>query len=185
MQGDDLDVLAAFTSLLRTVKEVNMLSSKPLDQWPTYATTLQKISLEDGKRVYQCQALCNYDRAKDHYSTHHQEHCASITGCLKSRLAWSDLQLIRDVIFMLVTQGWEKALDEESDPEVEHVDPMEAITRLGVRFKSPLESAGVDVDRLQEEFHEMITYAAQFIRLSTMGYQSVCVVETLQCSHCL
>ena len=36
MQGDDLDVLAAFTSLLRTVKEVNMLSSKPLDQWPTY-----------------------------------------------------------------------------------------------------------------------------------------------------
>ena len=64
-------------------------------------------------------------------------------------------------------------MDEESDPEVERVDPMEAITRLGVRFKIPLESAGVDVDRLQEEFHEMITYAAQFIRLSTMGYQSV------------
>ena len=123
MQGDDLDVLAAFTSLLRTANEVNMLSSKPLDQWPTYATTLQKISLKDGKRVYQCQDLCNYDRAKDYYSTHHQEHCASITGCLKSRLAWSHLQLIRDVIFMLATQGREKALDEESDPEAERVDP--------------------------------------------------------------
>ena len=35
MQEDDLDVLGAFTSLLRTVKEVNKLSSKPLEQWRT------------------------------------------------------------------------------------------------------------------------------------------------------
>ena len=49
MQSDDLDVLAAFTSLLRTVKQVNMLCAKPLDQWPTYASTLQKIGLENEK----------------------------------------------------------------------------------------------------------------------------------------
>ena len=173
MQSDDLDVLAAFTSLLRTVKEVNKLSSKSLDQWPTFAATLQKINLEDGKRVYQCQTLRNYDQAKNHYNTHHQEHCTSITSCLKSRLAWSDLELIRDVIFVLATQGWEKVLHEENDSEVESDDPMEAITRLGVRFKSPLESAGVDIDQLREEFHEMISYAAQFISLSTIDYQSV------------
>ena len=35
MQEDDLDVLGAFTSLLCTVKEVNKLSSKPLEQWRT------------------------------------------------------------------------------------------------------------------------------------------------------
>jgi len=32
MQEDDLDVLGAFSSLIRTVKEVNKLSSKPLEQ---------------------------------------------------------------------------------------------------------------------------------------------------------
>ncbi len=121
----------------------------------------------------ECASVRHFDQAKNHYSTHHQEYCESITSCLKSRLAWSDLQLIRDVIFVLATQGWEKALDEDNDSEVENGDPMEAIARLGVKFKSPLESAGVDADRLREEFHEMISYAAQFISISTMDYQSV------------
>ena len=42
MQGDDLDILSAFTSLLKTVKEVNKLCSKSVDQWPLYSTTLKK-----------------------------------------------------------------------------------------------------------------------------------------------
>ena len=33
MQEDSLDVLGAFTSLVCTVKEVNKLSFKPLEQW--------------------------------------------------------------------------------------------------------------------------------------------------------
>jgi len=44
MQEDDLDVLGAFSSLIRTGKEVNTLSSKPLEQWRTYCTTLTKLS---------------------------------------------------------------------------------------------------------------------------------------------
>ena len=48
MQEDDL------LALLRTVKEVNKLSSKPLEQWRTYCTTLTKLS--DGN-CYQCQEL--------------------------------------------------------------------------------------------------------------------------------
>ena len=35
--------LGAFTSLLRTVKEVNKLSSKPLEQWRTYCAVLTKL----------------------------------------------------------------------------------------------------------------------------------------------
>ena len=173
MQVDNLDVLAAFTSLLKTVKEVDKLSSKSVDQWPTFAATLKKINMEDGKRVYQCQTLQKYDQAVTYYNTHHKQYCASILSCLKSRLAWSDLQLVRDVIFTLAPHGWEKVLEEESSLEVETEDSMEAIDRLGVRFKSPLESAGVDVDCLREEFHELISYATQFISVSTMDYQSV------------
>ena len=87
-------------------------------------------------------------------------------------MAWSDLQLIRDVILVLATHGWEKIL-EGDDSESENGSPMEVIVRLGERFQIPLESAGVDIDRLQEEFRDMIAYAAQFISISTLGYQSV------------
>ena len=71
-------------------------------------------------------------------------------------------------------------MDEENDSDG---STMEVIARLGVRFKIPLESAGVDLSQLQEEFHEMISYAAQFISISTIEYQSVW--WRLSCSNML
>ena len=59
---------------------------------------------------------------------------------------------------MLVFFGWEKALAEGSDNSaVESCDPMEAVNRLGEKFKIPLESAGVELDQLKAEFLEMQT----------------------------
>ena len=51
MQANDLDILGALTDLLRTVKETNKLNAKPLDQWPTYATTVKKIANKYGVGV--------------------------------------------------------------------------------------------------------------------------------------
>lgn len=177
MQEDDLDVLGAFTSLLRTVKELNKLSSKGLEHWPTYSATLKKLTEENRKTVYQLQALTHVARAKEHYSSNHKQYCPSVTSCLKARLAWSDLQLVRDVIFSLETQGWQKIVDEENassdDQDSEHLTSMEPIVWLEKRFKVPLESAGVDIEQLPGEFHELVLHATQFISLSTMGYQAV------------
>ena len=44
MQSDDVDILSALNSLLRSIKEIDKLSSKSLDQWPTYVATLKKVS---------------------------------------------------------------------------------------------------------------------------------------------
>ena len=96
---------------------------------------------------------------------------------MKGRLAWSDLRIIRDVIAVLATQGWQKSLDKEdceSDNEdAEKADPLEPMERLGVRFKIPLESAGVDISKLRDEFYDMMLYATQFISLSTLDYRAV------------
>ena len=53
MQSDELDILGALNSLLRTVKETEKLSSLSLSKWPMYSATLKKISDEAGKKVYQ------------------------------------------------------------------------------------------------------------------------------------
>lgn len=156
MQKNDLDVLGAFTSLLRTVKEVNKLSSKLLENWPMYAATMKKTTQEGGEKVYQCQALQKFDQATRHYTDHHQEYCSSVTSCLKSRLAWSDLQLVCDVIFILATQGWQKILDERSDSEIEDGcekrDSMESVHRLGERFKAPLKLLELTLDNSARNF---------------------------------
>ena len=130
-----------------TVKEVNKLSSKPLEQRQTSCNTLTK--LRDGNS-YQCQELRNLSQAKSFYESEHDEFCSSVTMGMKARLAWSDLRVIRDVISVLATQGWQKSLDEEDcksdDKDIEKMDLLEPIQRPGVRFKIPLESAGVDIN---------------------------------------
>ena len=74
-----------------------------------------------------------------------------------------------DVILVLETQGWQKIVHEETIPG----SSSEAVERLGERFKIPLENAGVELDRLPEEFRGMVLHATQFFSLSTMGYQAV------------
>jgi len=50
MQNDSLDILGAFTCLIKTTNKTNKLSSKPLEQWSTYSITLQKISENEGDK---------------------------------------------------------------------------------------------------------------------------------------
>lgn len=97
------------------------------------------------------------------YLHHHQQYCSLVTSCLKSRLEWSDLDLIRDIIVVRETQGWQKILDEE---ESSH-SVRESISHLAQRFKIPLNNSGVDIDKLSEVLH-----STQFISLSTMTYQA-------------
>jgi hypothetical protein len=68
----------------------------------------------------------------------------------------------------LETQGWQKIVDEN-----EPLDQIEAVFRVGSRFRAPLESAGVDIDELCAEFKDVLNHGTQFISLSTLNYQEV------------
>jgi len=167
MQSDEVDILGALTSVLKTLKETDKLATKPLDQWPTYANTVGKCTNEEGHTVYQCQRLKKYSEAQSYYSSKYEEYCHSVSHCIKSRLSWSDLQLMRDIIFMLSSHGWEKLIEEGNDID------MSAIDRLVNRFTAPLEGAQADPDVIKAEFSDMIAYAVQYIALSSLDYHSV------------
>ena len=165
MQSDEVDILGALSGLLKTLKETDKLASKPLNQWSTYAATLGKCTKEAGDTVYQCQTLKKYSEAQSYYSSKYEEYCCSVSQCIKSRLSWSDLQLMRDIIFMLSSHGWEKLVEEEDD--------LEAIDRLIERFAIPLQGAQADTDVIKTEFGNMIEYVVQYIAISSLDYHSV------------
>jgi len=154
--------------MLRSVKEIEKLSMTSLDKWSTYAVTLAKCTctVNDGTTTYQSQNLKGFVEAKAYFSNHYREYCSKVSGCLKSRLAWSDLQLLRDTILVLATQGWQKLFDEK--------DNLEAIDRLAQYFSFSLTKAGVRVEDIHTEFESMLEYACQFISLSTLEYRAVC-----------
>ncbi len=85
--------------------------------------------------------------------------------CTRERLSWSDTQLLRDIIFVLTTQGWKKAVDEMND--------LKSIDRLVDKFISPLNGADAQVKEIHAEFEVMMHYATQYIALTTLEYCSV------------
>ena len=165
MQCDKVNILGALSSLLITLKETENLPVKPLSQWTTYAAMLKKCTEEDGHTVYQCQQLKKYAEAQEYYSSKYMEYCRNVSWCIKSRLNWSDLQLMRDISFALSTHGWEKLVEEGSD--------MASIDKLAERFATPLEAALADTDTIKTEFCGMIEYAVQYIALSSLDYHAV------------
>ena len=88
MQSDDLDILAVLTSLLRSVKEVDKLSSTHLDRWPTYAATLLKCTNnDDGAISYQSQELVQFETAKTYFTSTYKDYCSKVSDCIKS-IGW-------------------------------------------------------------------------------------------------
>ena len=160
-----MDILGALNALLKTLKETDKLASKPLEQWPTYAATLAKCTDEEGHKVYQCQKLKKYSEALTYYSSKFEGYCSGVSNQIKSRLSWSDLQLMRDIIFMLSLHGWDKLLEEDDD--------LTAIDRLVERFSTPLQGAEVNTGVIKEEFAGMIEYAVQYIAIASLEYHSV------------
>ena len=183
LQGDNVDILGALTALLRTIKETNQLRLMSVDQWPTYSATMLKIMEEDSQPTYQLQALSKVEEAKAHFQSQYEEYCLKVTTCILDRLAWSDLPLIRDIIFMLGTQGWQKIIDDGTTAVDDRVSgdeiqatpryALNAIDRIAEHFKVPLEDAGVDLISIKAEYEGILSYSASFISLSTMDYQSV------------
>ena len=100
------------------------------------------------------------------FSSKYEGYASAVAECIKSRLSWSDMDLMAD-IFMLSTHGWEKALEDEND--------MAAIDCLVQRFTMgiPLQSAGVETEEVVREFKEMTSYATQYIAVSVLYYHSV------------
>ena len=114
MRSDEINILGALTGLLKTLKETDKLASNSLDQWPTYAATLGKCTMEeDGSTVYKLQKLKRHSEAENYFSSKYEEYCHRVSQCIKSRLSWTDLELMRDIIFMLSMHGWEKLIQED------------------------------------------------------------------------
>ena len=166
MQANENDILGALMSVLRSLKEIEKLTALSLSQWPTYSNTLAAICNEDdGSHTYQGQALKRLEETQRYFENHAHEYSFNLKQCLISRLAWSDQQLVRDIITVLATQGWEKLVRECTQ--------LDGLQRIITHFTIPLEGASIDCSKIPEEFQNLMLYAIEFISLSTLEYRSV------------
>ena len=78
-------------------------------------------------------------------------------------MAWSDLEVIRDIISVLATQGWEKIMEDGVS--------LDFVVRLIERFThyTSARSSG----RCSKIKASLMQYAVQFISLATLEYRAV------------
>ena len=124
----------------------------------------KKITCEQRDKLYQCQVVKNLSYAQSYYQHHFKEYCSHVTECIWSQLKWYDIQLMRDIIFVVGTQGWEKAVEEES---------MNAIHRILEQFTVPLQGASANIEIVVPDCVALVQYAVQFILVSTLDYRAV------------
>ena len=72
---------------------------------------------------------------------------------------------MRDIIFVLGTQGWEKAVEED--------DSMDTINRIVEQFTVPLQGASANIEVIVPEFVALVQYAVQFISVTTLDHRAV------------
>jgi len=77
--------------LLKSVKELEKLSSTPLDKCPTYAPTLSKCTENEGTVCYQLQKLKQFENAISYFASNYKAYCTKVKSYMKSRLTWSDV----------------------------------------------------------------------------------------------
>ena len=115
--------------------------------------------------VYQLQQLKGFTSATQYFENNGATYCRNVSDCVKSRLKWSDVDMMRSMIAVLNPQGWEKLMNDD--------DSLDEINIIIQKFEIPLKGAGANVDDILQEFAAMIEFACEYIAIHTLHYQSV------------
>ena len=167
LQEDELCVVRAIESVVKTKRSMDKLRETPLEELPTVKKVLERIQQEDGSVSYQAVELTLYDTGLEFIKSHHVEWVESVEACLLQRLKTQapELELLTHAITILATHGWEQS----ENPSFAHG----ALESVCQRFRSPLEKANTDVSLVKEEWDDMLHYSKRYLNLVQEDYKVI------------
>ena len=178
LQGERLDIVGGIEYLLKSIKSLKTIAGQDPLTWPTVKLVCSRIRDDDGDKVYQGSVLANYNPTT-------LKACANsaladverLEERMKSRLEWSDLELLRAILVFLDTKSWgysPTSASVETGEETGGLEEIQAAVECIIsHFRKPLEEKGVDLANIQDELEEIVTYARKYLSSSTEGYQQI------------
>ena len=173
LQGSEVDIVYGIKQLLKaSTTMVSMLEQDPLE-WSTVKLVLDRVQNDgDGEQVYQGVSLKRYDATMLSYcSKQAQSDLRRLTEKMRERLEWSDTELLRALLVFVETQSWAERGDGQTDSSL--VELKTAVELIVAQFRAPLEAAGVDLFRLQDEIEDAVEYARKYLNLESSKYRKV------------
>ena len=178
LQEDELCVVRAIESVLRTKRSMDKVRETPFEELPTVKKVLERIQQEDGTVSYQTAELKLYEAGLEYIKSHHVEWVEAIKACLLQRLKSQspELELLTHAITILATHGWQQS---ESTSFA-----YAALDSVCQQFCVPLEKANIDLSLIQEEWDDMLELVLQAILKPCTRRLLGHMVETVQQYGC-
>ena len=167
LQEDELCVVRAIESVVKTKRSMDKVRETPFEELPTVKKILERIQQGDGSVSYQAAELTLYDAGLEFIKSHHVEWVESVEACLLQRLKTQapELKLLTHALTILATHGWEQS----ENPSVPHG----ALESVCQRFRSPLEKAGTDISSVKEEWDDLLDYSKRYLNLVQKDYKVI------------
>ena len=90
---------------------------------------------------------------------------------MKSRLEWSDIEMLRSILVFLDTQSW--VLPEGDDSDTIFSEIFSALEYIASHFREPLEAVGADLALIYDELEECVGYARKYLSILSESYQTI------------
>ena len=170
LQDSTLDIVQGINYILKSVSQLQMLSSTNTMQWPSVKYICDKITSSDGNAVYEYQGAQLFD-----YSVTTLQKCCDravgdlnrLTESMLNRLDWSDPHLLNAILTILDTQHWQETASTNLD------ELNVAIDLITAHFRLPLQSKGVCFAALRDELEAVVLYARKFLGIDKEKYHKV------------
>ena len=156
LQADEVCVVSAIESILKTNKAIEKVKATTVENLPTVKNVCSRVKQEGSSYVYQGADLTSYSEAVAYFTAHHHEYTDSILSCLNRRMANEESELLTHALNILATQGWGRGDDASFG--------LIALQYLATLFEEPLES---DYSKLQGEWDEIVDHATKYFNIAT------------------
>ena len=172
LQSDSADIVISIENTLKSTKALRSLTEKDPSQWQTVQLVHNRIKEIDGHKEYQGVPLQNIDDCLDRCKAPALADIQRLHEQLKTRLEWSDVNLLRAILVFLETQSWLQRNDPSNDdPDSDDglANIRAALDLIITAFHAPLESKGVALETIQDELEEAVGYARRYLRIGTQN----------------
>lgn len=173
LQDDDINAVQGIKHILKSHSSLKKLTSQNPVEWPVTKVVLSRLKDENGGKVYQGSELHHFrDTTIKTCQDQALADLKSLDEQMRSRLVWSDVDLMRSILLFLDTQSWQDSEGSLNDDDCLS-EVKAALVSITDVFRAPLEAKGVDLTSILDEIEDIVDYARTYLRIGCDSYKKV------------
>ena len=173
LQNSDVDIVMAISNIVKSLTTLRSLAQTDPTEWPTLQLVKSRLKDDDGNKEYQGIILQNFEGSLEQCKTHVLADFQRLEDCIKQRLEWSDITVLRSILVFIDTQNWQQKSSNGIENDESLASVKAAVEHIISIFRFPLEAKGVCVAVIQDEIQEAVEYARMFLPIGTETYRKI------------